>query len=177
MLQIQSPSKYCPFDALHRSKRVFHFSKQCWYSCKVMPFNASVVFLFTSSTSAKRFPLRTFSFGGIKRSRTERDRVNMAGGEAGSCCFWLKIVSHSRLCALARCRGEATTPHFAVPRSKSVGRNSRTHQTNQQDLRRSSKISSRILAMFSSVREVEGRPERGWSASDNSPFLKRENHS
>jgi hypothetical protein len=29
---------------------------------------------------------------GIKRSRTERDRVIMAGGEAGSCCFWLKIV-------------------------------------------------------------------------------------
>ena len=54
------------------------------------------------------------SFGGIKRSRTERDRVNMAGGEAGSCCFWLKIVSHSRLCALARCRGEATTHHFAT---------------------------------------------------------------
>ena len=74
-----------------------------------------------------------FSFGGIKRSRMERDRVNMAGGEAGSCCFWLKIVSHSRLCALARCRGEATTPHFAIPRSKSVGRKFRAHQTNQQD--------------------------------------------
>ena len=73
-----------------------------------------------------------FSFGGIKRSRTERDRVIMAGGVVGSCYFWLKIVSHSRLCALARCRGEATTPHFAIPHSKSVGRNSRTHQTNQQ---------------------------------------------
>ena len=74
-----------------------------------------------------------FSFGGIKRSHTERDRVIMAGGVVGSCYFWLKIVSHSRLCALARCRGEATTPHFAIPHSKSVGRNSRTHQTNQQD--------------------------------------------
>jgi len=41
-------------------------------------------------------------------------------------------------------------------------------------LRRSSKISSRIIAMFSSVRKVECRPERRWSASDNSPFLKRE---
>ena len=42
--------------------------------------------------------------------------MNMADGEAGSCCFWLKIVSHSRLCALVRCRGEATTPHFATTR-------------------------------------------------------------
>jgi hypothetical protein len=76
----------------------------------VMPFNASVVFFFTSSTFAKLFPLRTFFIRGIKRSRAERDRVTMAGGEAVSCCFWLKIVSHSRLCARARCHGEATTP-------------------------------------------------------------------
>jgi len=40
----------------------------------------------------------------------------MAGGEAQSSCFWLKIVAHSRLCALVRCRGEATTPHFATTR-------------------------------------------------------------
>jgi len=57
-----------------------------------------------------------FSFGGIKRSCTERDRVNMAGGEAESCCFWLKIVAHSRLCALVHCRGEATTPHSDTTR-------------------------------------------------------------
>ena len=41
-----------------------------------MPFNASVVFFFTSSTSAKVFLWGLFSFGGIKRSRPERDRVN-----------------------------------------------------------------------------------------------------
>jgi hypothetical protein len=35
---VESPSKYCPFDAMHRSKRVFHFSKQ------MKPFNAPVVF-------------------------------------------------------------------------------------------------------------------------------------
>jgi hypothetical protein len=42
--------------------------------------------------------------------------VNMAGAEAESCRFWSKIVSHSRLCALVRCRGEATTPHFVTTR-------------------------------------------------------------
>jgi hypothetical protein len=40
----------------------------------------------------------------------------MAGGEAGSCSFWSKIISHSMLCALVRCHGEATTPHFATTR-------------------------------------------------------------
>ena len=102
MLQIESPSKYCPFDAMHRSRRVFPFSKQSRNSCKVTPFNAPVVFFFTSSTSAKRFPLRNFSFGGIKISGTERDGVIMAGREAGSCCFWLKIVlTLKALCAAA----------------------------------------------------------------------------
>jgi hypothetical protein len=57
-----------------------------------------------------------FFIRGNNRSRTERYRVNMARAEAGSCCFWLKIVSHSKLCALALCRGEATTPHFATTR-------------------------------------------------------------
>jgi hypothetical protein len=44
-------------------------------------------------------------------------------------------------------------------------------------LRRSSKISSRIITIVSSVQEVEGHPEQDLSASDNSPFLKQENHS
>ena len=56
--------------------------------------------------------------------------MNMAGGEAGSCCFWLKIVSHSRLCLLARCRGEATTPHFATTRGVFVS----PHHTNVSEL-------------------------------------------
>ena len=87
---------------MHRSRRVFPFSKQSRNSFNVMPFNASVVFFCTSSTSAKRFPLRNFSFGGIKISGTERDGVIMAGGEAGSCCFWLKIVlTLKALCAAA----------------------------------------------------------------------------
>ena len=70
-----------------------------------------------------------FSFGGIKRSRTERDRVNMVGGEVGSCCFWLRIdQSWAR-----EARILLQLFSFAIPRPKSVGRNSRTHQTNQQD--------------------------------------------
>ena len=36
---------------------------------------------------------------------------------------------------------------------------------------------SRIFAMFSSFRLLEGRPERGWSSMLKSSFLKRENHS
>ena len=70
-----------------------------------------------------------FSFGGINISRTERDRVNMAGGELGSCCFWLKI--DQPWAREARILLQFFS--FAIPRSKSDGRNSRTHQKNQQD--------------------------------------------
>ena len=43
--------------------------------------------------------------------------------------------------------------------------------------RRSNIIALRIFLMFSSILLVEGHPDRGWSSSDMSPCLNRENHS
>lgn len=50
MFTLLSPSKDSPFEAMQRSRNIFLFSKQCWSSCEVMSFYASVVFTFTSST-------------------------------------------------------------------------------------------------------------------------------
>lgn len=52
-----TPSKYFSFEAMHRSRRVFRYSKQCWSSCEMMPFNVSVGFFFTSSRSANSVTL------------------------------------------------------------------------------------------------------------------------
>ena len=59
MCKLQSPSKYSPFDAVHLLRLFSHCSKQFLNSSILMPFGASAVFCFTSSTVAKHFPLRT----------------------------------------------------------------------------------------------------------------------
>ena len=69
---------------MHRSKRVFCFSKQSRNSCKVMPFNASVVFFFTFSTSTKRFPFRSFFIQGNKKKSH--------GARSGEYCGWRSWV-------------------------------------------------------------------------------------
>ena len=77
MLALLSPSKYSPFEAMHRSRRVFRCSKQSWKSCEVLPITASIAFFFTFSTSASRFPLWTFFLGGgTEGNRREPDRLN-----------------------------------------------------------------------------------------------------
>jgi hypothetical protein len=81
-----------------------------------MAFNASIVFFFTSSTSANHFPLSTFFIQGNKK-KSHRARSGEYGRwRSWVMPFWLKIVSLSRLCALARCRGAATTTYFATTR-------------------------------------------------------------
>ena len=68
MFKFQSPSKYSPLDAIRLPKCFFH----CWQlflnSLILMPLNASAIFCFTSSTSSKHFPLRTFHPGIQKKS-------------------------------------------------------------------------------------------------------------
>ena len=58
--KLQSPSKYSPLNAIHLSRCFFHCSQQFLNVSILMPFSASAVFYFTSSTLTKHFPLRTF---------------------------------------------------------------------------------------------------------------------
>ena len=63
VFKLQSPSKYSPFDATQLQKCFLHCSKQFLNWSILMPFSASAFCSFvclTSSTWAKRFPLRTF---------------------------------------------------------------------------------------------------------------------
>jgi len=50
-------------------------------------------------------------------------------------------------------------------------------ETSSMVRRRSALIALRTLTRFSSFRQVEGRPDLGWSSHDISPPLKREYHS
>ena len=83
MFNLQPPSKYSPFDAIHLSR---HFStiQNSFWTCRFWSFSASAIFCFTSSTSAKYFPLRTFFTQGNKKKVTQ---VNREGGAQGSCRF------------------------------------------------------------------------------------------
>jgi len=99
--------------------------------CLLMP---PSFFFFTSSTSAKRFPLRTFFIRGNKK-KSHRARSGEYGGwRSWVMLFWVKnLFTLKALCAGALSWWSHQLFSFAIPRSKSVGRNSRTHQTNQQD--------------------------------------------
>ena len=59
MFKLQSPSKYSTFDAIHLLRCFFHCSKRFLNLLIWVPFSASAVFCFTSSTLAKCFPLKT----------------------------------------------------------------------------------------------------------------------
>ena len=66
----------------------------------LMPFSASAFFCFTSSTSAKHFPLRTFFIWGnkLKKSQLGWDQVSRRGGAWGSGRFWSITTEHSVWC-------------------------------------------------------------------------------
>ena len=76
MFKVQSPSKHSPFDATHLSRCFFHCSEQFLSLSILMSFSASAVFCFISSTSAKRFPLRTdfFHWGNKKEVAQSKTR-------------------------------------------------------------------------------------------------------
>ena len=92
MFKLPSPSKCPPCDAMHLSRYFFHCSK-LWNLSILMPFSASTVFCFTSSTSAKCFPLRLFFMKGNKREVVQGE-IRWIGrvGHAGYCQF---LVKHS----------------------------------------------------------------------------------
>ena len=91
MFKLQSPSKYFPFNAIYPLRLFSHCSKQFLNLLILMPFSASAIFCFTSSTSAKCFPLRTFFIQGNKRkSLLGWDLVNREDGTRESCSFLVK---------------------------------------------------------------------------------------
>ena len=70
MFKCQSSSKYSLFDAKYLSRCFSRCSKQFWNLLILMAFSASVIFCFSSSTSAKCFPLRTFLIQGNKKKKS-----------------------------------------------------------------------------------------------------------
>ena len=77
MFKLQSPSKYSPFDVIHLWRHFFQkLLKSVLNWLTLMPFSASFVFCFTSSTTVKHFPLRTFFIWGNKQKK-------VAQGERG----------------------------------------------------------------------------------------------
>ena len=74
--------KDCVFNCSTPIKMFFPLLKMFLNSCILMPFSASAVFCFTSSTSAKCFPLRTFSIWETNKK--------VAGGEIR----WTDRVGH-----------------------------------------------------------------------------------
>ena len=81
------------FNAIHLSRYFFQCSKQCLNSSILMPFSASVVFCFTSSTSATHFPSRIFSSRETKNSHSGSDQVNREGGVQGHAICGQKLLS------------------------------------------------------------------------------------
>ena len=102
MFKHQPLSMYSPFDTIHLLRHFFHCSKQFLNSSILMPFSAAALFCFTSSTSAKRFPLRTLFFRGNKKSRSGQDQVNKECRAWASHHFWSKTAEHST-CGVGRC--------------------------------------------------------------------------
>ena len=80
MFKLQSPSKSSLFDAIHLSRCFFSPAQKFLNSSILMPFSASAIFCFTSSTSTKCFPLKTFFIQGNKKRRLRWwDQVNREG--------------------------------------------------------------------------------------------------
>ena len=95
MFKLQSPSKYSPFDAIHLLRHFFHCSKQFLNLSILIPFSASAIFCFSSSTSTKLFPLRIFFIWENKKKVTW-DKIGWIGRwGTGVMPFLVKNAGHS----------------------------------------------------------------------------------
>ena len=104
MFKLQSPSKYSPFDAIHLWRHFFHCSKQFLNLSILMPFSPSATCCFTSSTSAKCFPLRNFFIWGNKQTKKLLwARVGWIGRvvHEGHAVFGQKLLNTQ--CGMDRC--------------------------------------------------------------------------
>ena len=102
MFELQSPSKYSPFDAIHLLRRFFPLLKNDfwirWFWCLLVLLLFCLFVCFISPTLAKCFPLRTFFIWGIKKtSLLGWSWVTRKGGTWGS-CFLSKTAEHSAQC-------------------------------------------------------------------------------
>ena len=79
MFKLQSPSMYCPFDAIQLLRHFFHCSKQFLNSLVLMPFSASAIFCITSSTLANISLWGDFSSG-----KKKLPRVRLGNKEDGT---------------------------------------------------------------------------------------------
>ena len=100
MFKFQSPSKYSPFDAIHLLRLLFYCSEQFLNLTTLMPFSASAIFCFTSSTWQNVSLWGLFSSVETKRKSCSvgRSWVNRKGGAPGLWCFWSKTAEHSAWC-------------------------------------------------------------------------------
>ena len=97
---------------LHLSKHFFHCSKQFLSSLILMPFSASVIFCFTSSTSAESFPLRTFfSSEEPKKCHSGQGWVIREGEAWGSCRSGQKLLNTQ--CDVSRCARKSSVMKWA----------------------------------------------------------------
>ena len=102
MFKLQSPSKYSPFGAIHLSRYFFHCSKQFLNLSILMSLSASAIFGFTSFTSAKHFPLKTFFTLGNK-PKCHLGEIGWIGmvGHRGHAIFGQKLLNTQ--CTVGRC--------------------------------------------------------------------------
>ena len=111
MFKLQSPWKYSPFDAIHKS-RLFstaqsHFwTNQFWCLLVLLPF------CFTSSTSAKHFPFEDFSHPG-KQKQITWSEIRWTGrvGHGGQAVFGQKLLN--TWCGVGRCDHKSPTRKWA----------------------------------------------------------------
>ena len=97
MFKLQSPSKYSIGDGIHLSRYFFSTAQNSFWTHRfLMPFSASAVFCFTSSTSAKCFHLRTSSFG--KQRKSYSGDIGWIGrvGHRGHAIFGQKLPNTQR---------------------------------------------------------------------------------
>ena len=101
------------------------WTHQFWCLLVLLPFCC-----FTSSTSAKCSPLRTFSSGGTKTNCSGWDQVNKEGGAWGSCHFWSETAQHSALCKQLHYRVMGKQPWKSLPKilTEAEHRLSQQHQ-------------------------------------------------
>ena len=103
MFKLQAPSKYSPCDSIHLLRHFFHCSKQFLNSLILMPFSASAIFGFASSTLARHFPLCTFfTQGNNQKKKFYWGQIGWIRrmGQEGHAVFGQKLLNNQ--CGIGR---------------------------------------------------------------------------
>ena len=128
MFKFQSASKYSPFDAI-RVSRLFSTAQKFLNSSMLMLFSASAVFCFTSSTSAKLFPLGTFFIQGTKKVTRVGIRWIGRMGHGGHAVFDQKLLNDR--CGVGRCARKSPIVKWA---NTLKGSSKKSHSSQKQPL-------------------------------------------